>query len=85
MTTRTLLGHVRIPVKTLLAKITIVIEFCLRCGVRQPLDWWSDDALWMDVVGDPYGIVCPRCFDKLAKRVGYRLRWAPRMDGWTKP
>ena len=67
-------------VKRLLAKVTLVIEFCHDCGVRQPVVWTATDGLWAEVMGGPSGVVCPACFDKRAEAKGLMLRWEPTLE-----
>lgn len=69
-------------IKTLVCRFTCLIEFCHRCGVRQPLVWWCEsDPLWREVTGcDVGGIYCPRCFDALARRKGIAVRWLATED-----
>jgi len=54
-----------------------LIEFCERCGRRQPLSWWSPDEIWLSVQGQSCGAYCPECFDKMASAKGWFLRWKP--------
>lgn len=55
-----------------------VVEYCDRCGRRQPLIWWSDDDLWLLLNhGVHAGAYCPECFDGLAAERGLLLRWKP--------
>jgi hypothetical protein len=61
-----------------------LIEFCLDCGARQPVYWWSDDALWSEVTGEVpvagdnmAGVLCPRCFADRAAAKGKMLKWTP--------
>lgn len=69
-------------IKTLVCKFFVLCEFCHRCGVRQPLVWWCDNHhLWSEVTGcHENGIVCPKCFDELAKKRGLMLKWHPRIE-----
>lgn len=69
-------------IKTLLCRYFALIEFCHRCGVRQPVVWWCDsDALWTEVTGcEGNGVYCPTCFDKMAKRKGVAIRFRAKED-----
>ncbi len=58
-----------------------IIEFCHECGIRQPVVWTARDELWREVVGGPYGVLCPGCFDKAAVAKGLFLRWKPIVEG----
>ena len=40
-------------------------------------EWWANDAMWLHVVGQYEGVLCPPCFDFLAKQKGWFLRWKP--------
>ena len=68
--------------KTLLAKVVLVDEFCHRCGVEQPLVWWCEDQrLWTEITGcHENGILCPDCFNKLAKNRGLLIKWFPKIE-----
>lgn len=58
-----------------------LIEFCQRCGRRQPLVWRAPDALWLEInEGKQGGVFCPECFDDLAQARGISLRWQARFD-----
>lgn len=72
----------RVLLKTLLAKVTLVIEFCRDCGAQQPVVWTAEDKLWVEVYGNQHdyvfaGVLCPSCFDKRAQKLGIYLRWVP--------
>ena len=69
-------------IKTWLCKITTLIEFCHRCGVRQPVVWWCEsDDVWREVTGcDGNGIFCPTCFDKMAAAKGLFIRFIARNE-----
>lgn len=56
-----------------------LIEYCNHCGVRQPLVWWSDNSLWLKLMGGPYGAMCPKCFDRRATEAGLFLVWKPEV------
>jgi hypothetical protein len=44
--------------------------------------WWAPTPLWQDLVTPSgYGCLCVRCFDRLAKRGGYRVLWTPMVCG----
>lgn len=57
-----------------------LIEFCKRCGRKQPLVWHAPDKLWLEVTGSTGGVFCPECFDAKAKAIGLSLSWRPRFD-----
>ena len=68
-------------IKSLLCKAFLLIEFCHRCGIRQPLIWWCEDnKLWEEVTGSKNGIYCPKCFDCLATKKGIAIRWIAKED-----
>lgn len=60
-----------------------LIEFCDDCGIKQPLVWRADNALWAEIIGKPWdggregpgGVLCPTCFDRRAERLGILLNW----------
>ena len=54
-------------------------EVCRRCGADVGLVWAAPHALWNGLTGGPNGILCVKCFDKLARRNGIILRWAPEV------
>lgn len=65
------------------------LEICHTCGRpvgRCTGSWWhADDALWLQVTGDPNGVVCPVCFTEAADRlrvfVHYVATVEDRRDG----
>jgi hypothetical protein len=60
----------------------LLIEYCNRCGRKQPLVWWcKDNALWIEVNGTSAGALCLECFDSAACRLGYFIRWYPAQEG----
>lgn len=65
-------------IKSLLCRFMLVGEFCHRCGIQQPLVWWCEGvdhcSLWAEVAG-PHGILCPKCFDRLARKRGIAIRF----------
>lgn len=54
-----------------------LIEFCEDCGREQPLVWWADDDLWLSLVGQHSGAICPECFSRRADAKGLILTWKP--------
>ena len=92
---RRLWWRVRIAVKDLVCYAGFgsrLIEYCEGCGVRQPLVWWSNNALWADVTGEETpagdnasGILCPECFDRRAATRGIALRWHPERTAALTP
>ena len=72
----------RLWFKQLIVKIGFgakLIEFCERCGRRQPLIWWADEPIWWEVQKSHAGAYCPECFDHLATSYGMMLRWRPEL------
>ena len=67
----------RVSLKRWLAKVTVIIEFCNDCGVRQPLIWRADNALWLQVYGSVGGVLCPKCFSRRARDLGMLIEWTP--------
>ena len=70
---------IKVWIKTLLARITTVIEFCKDCGARQPIVWHATDDLWDRISGDK-NVLCPNCFDKRADQKGILLMWTPKAE-----
>lgn len=72
-------------VKLHLSGLVNMIEFCKDCGVRQPLVWHASDELWARVrcreTEDDGGVLCPKCFDEHANRMGILLMWRPEIHG----
>jgi len=58
-----------------------ITEFCDRCGARQPLVWYTDDESWFTTTGQEEGVLCPRCFDERARKMGILLRWWAYREG----
>ena len=52
-------------------------ELCMKCNKRYSTVWKTPDGLWEKVVGftNESGLMCPNCFDKLAKSRGIYLYW----------
>lgn len=50
--------------------------FCQRCGRPNLLSWYTDNALWNEIVRARQHpeILCPVCFGELARECGY-LSW----------
>lgn len=59
-------------------------EICMVCGGRVGRatgSWWkASDGLWIEVMGDPHTVCCPRCFTKTAERKGIFVRWEALRD-----
>jgi hypothetical protein len=72
--------RIRVTFKKWLSRRRLIVEFCKDCGRRQPLVWWADDALWLEVMGSIGGVACPECFDRRALRAGISLRWQPVVE-----
>lgn len=59
-------------------------EICMACG--RPVgphtgSWWAaPDDLWLRVVGDPHGVVCPPCFTRKAEALGIPVFWRATED-----
>lgn len=43
---------------------------CQKCGGHNPV-WSAENELWNTVVGSEAGILCPVCFDKMAREKGF--------------
>ena len=53
-------------------------EICGRCGGPVGVVFHVHDELWLRGCGfpdAPHGVLCPRCFDKLARQTGLRPNW----------
>jgi hypothetical protein len=81
-----LFWRLRVSVKRLAARCFLLIEFCKRCGIRQPIVWTAPDDLWRDLWRKyRYNVLCERCFDDLAMESGHRLRWIPIEERFGLP
>ena len=56
-----------------------LIEYCNRCGKKQPLVWWADNEMFAYLNGGSSGALCPACFDRAANDKGLLLRWRPEL------
>lgn len=46
-------------------------ELCQRCGRSyDAFCWHARQSLWMTTVGKIHGLLCPRCFTKMARAAG---------------
>jgi hypothetical protein len=52
-------------------------ELCQECGRRYGLIWWAPQPLWDALMPTGGGLLCPACFNKKAKKAGFRLNWTP--------
>lgn len=54
---------------------------CGSCKGENPGPWSAPNDLWNQIVGSPYGIMCPNCFITLANEMGVTNVWdvAPRI------
>ena len=52
-------------------------ELCRNCNHRYLTIWRAPDDLWKKVtsIQDESGLLCPKCFDKLARDKGIDLYW----------
>lgn len=65
---------------------SLLVEYCNRCGVKQPIVWWCRNTeLWIKVNGTMAGALCPECFDRGAAELGVFIRWYPREDHMPQP
>ena len=71
------MGWIRRTIKRIAARHMLIIEYCHDCGVKQPLVWKADEELWASVTGktDGSGILCPKCFDIRAEKIGILVYW----------
>jgi hypothetical protein len=60
-------------------------ERCHCCGrTYSETVWRADDELWRKVCGG-FGLLCPRCFDDRAERLGLMLVWRPEVVAYGPP
>lgn len=71
---------IRAAIKHVLKRFVTVVEFCRDCGVRQPIPWQAKDALWLEIMGRPGGVLCPTCFHKRCQARGISLYWYPVVE-----
>ena len=64
----------RARIKTVLARHFLLIEFCHRCGRKQPLVWHAPNEIWERFCG-AYSILCPECITHNADKGGTLLYW----------
>lgn len=50
--------------------VTWYYESCDRCGCNYRIAGNWNDAVWVAVVGSPYGCFCPECFIQMAEEKG---------------
>lgn len=50
-------------------------ELCAICGKRYLTVWKAPDVLWTALMRPHAGLVCPVCFDQLARSNGVSLYW----------
>lgn len=53
-------------------------ETCQTCGKRYML-WMSNGDLYEQVKGNRGGLLCPRCFGRLAEAKGITVCWSPNV------
>ena len=76
---------IRLLLKQLLCKLHLaamvgMIEFCAKCGIRQPIVWRASNDLWFVVTGKAEGVLCPKCFTDRARALHLLLEWEPSID-----
>lgn len=47
-------------------------DYCKKCGGKNVV-WSADNDLWNELMGTTGSIICPQCFDKLAKEKGVSI------------
>lgn len=60
-------------------------EICQDCGCGGDLRvgasyWGADDALWLEVMGSPHGVLCLRCFANRCDDLGISVKWVPTVQ-----
>lgn len=75
------LWHPRVLAKFSLSRVTLVQNYCKRCG-RKAEPFTVSDSLWREVVGENGNNErCLRCFTKEAtNNAGQYIEWSPRTD-----
>lgn len=69
----------RVLAKRLLCRVTTVIEFCDRCGVRQPVVWTARPDLWLLVTEqEGSGVFCPHLLLRAGRSKGHLAALAAR-------
>lgn len=51
---------------------------CQRCGSANPT-WYAENDLFNKVNGSPNGIMCPCCFELMAKEKGITVFFKPEV------
>lgn len=72
--------YLRVKTKRWFARHMLIIEFCKKCGRKQPLVWTAADELWLAIHGSEGGIYCPECFTTLCEARGWFVRWIPVIE-----
>jgi hypothetical protein len=54
-------------------------ETCQQCNAAYREVWWAPDDVWNEVSGD-YNLLCPGCFDQLAREKGIYLHWGCKAE-----
>lgn len=54
-------------------------ERCQKCNSPYMTVWWAPDDLWEKVSGS-YNLLCPRCFDAMARGKGVYLHWGCKAE-----
>jgi hypothetical protein len=73
--------RLRVWIKRVVVKYALLIEFCKRCGCKQPLVWRAPDEVWLKINNNQSGgVFCPECFDSLAQEKGISLMWQPKIE-----
>lgn len=67
------------------------IEYCDDCGKKQLSTFHSNDELWTKIYACPCkkpncrdGVLCDRCFERRAKKLGMWIEWEPKVIGYRK-
>lgn len=51
-------------------------EHCDVCGFPYQTVWRVSDTIWEQVIGDlNINLICPSCFDVIAREIGLELFW----------
>lgn len=44
-------------------------DYCKQCGGRN-VTWSAENGLWNELMNGPSGIMCPQCFESMARKKG---------------
>jgi len=65
--------------KYVFSRFCAITQYCHRCG-RYAEAYMVPDEVWLRIVNDSSQVLCVRCFDKQARRVGIYPSWGIEQD-----